>query len=132
MSRMINAFAGPYAEWLIPRDCTSNWVNELPILEATGGLSYVACQGELVTVIIDGVEQVRFTFWPDERREGCPARDFYHGSFGWHAATVDLSAVDRQAEVRWFAKTFKEDLKQLAAHFGSEPQLRWGMLAWMQ
>jgi hypothetical protein len=47
MSRMINAFAGPYAEWLVPRDRASNWVNDAPILEELGGLSCVACQGEL-------------------------------------------------------------------------------------
>jgi hypothetical protein len=129
---MINAFVGPYAEWLVPLGVASPWVNDTPILEDLGGISYVACQGELPTVDLDGVEHVRFTFWPEEVRDGGPARDLYHGSYGWHAATVDVSAADRLAEVRWFAGAYKGELDRLTGHFGAAPRKHWGVLAWLQ
>jgi hypothetical protein len=97
-----------------------------------GKIRYVACQGELPTVMLDEVEYVRFTFWPDEIRDGGPARDLYSGSYGWLAVTEDLSEVDRQAELRWFAGAYKGELDRLARHFGAAPRIHWGVLAWMQ
>ena len=132
MSRMISAFVGPYAEWLVPCDRASPWVKDAPILEDLGSLSCMACQGELPTVMLDEVECVRFTFWPDEIRDGGPARDLYFGSYGWLAVTEDLSEVDRQAELRWLAGAYKGELDRLARHFGAAPRIHWGVLAWMQ
>lgn len=132
MSRMISAFVGPYAEWLVPSDRASPWVKDAPILEDLGSLSYVTSQGELPTVMLDEVEYVRFTFWPDEIRDGAPPRDLYSGSYGWLAVAEDLSEVDRQAELRWFAGAYKGELDRLARHFEAAPRIHWGVLAWMQ
>jgi hypothetical protein len=129
MSRMISTFVGPYAEWLVPCYRSSPWVKDAPILGDLVSLSYVACQGGLPTVMLDEVEYVRFTFWPDEIRNGGPARELYFGSL---AVTEDLSEIDRQAEVRWFAGAYKGELDRLAGHFGTAPRIHWGVLAWMQ
>jgi hypothetical protein len=132
MGESINAFAGPYAEWRAPRSQASDVVNDVPILSELGGLSFVASQGELPTAELGGVEYVRFLFWPRRRRRGAPARQLWHSTFGWLAAALDLSGADRGTEVRWFARAYKAELDRLAAHFGSDPQLLWGMLVWAE
>jgi hypothetical protein len=135
MSTRPNVVIGPCAEWLVPRERTSDCVDDHPILEELRHVLYhVKSEGELPVVTRDGAEYVLFAFWPGEQRDGHPDRDLWHsnsGSLGWHVAAVDLSKIDRRAEVRWFASAYKVELKRLTAHFGSRPQLSWSLHAWM-
>jgi hypothetical protein len=45
--------------------------------------------------------------------------------------TLDLTEVDREEEVRWFAEAFREELGHLAEYLGNEPVIRWGVVGWV-
>jgi hypothetical protein len=133
MAEMLNVYIGPCADWLIPRDRVSTVYWDHPILEELGSsLECVLCGGEFPVVTRDEREYVRFAFYPREHRDGFPDRELYFGSWNpWTDVAVELSGVDRKAEVRWFAKAYKAELKRLATHFGSKPELNWSLHAWM-
>jgi hypothetical protein len=42
----------------------------------------------------------------------------------------DLTDVDRQAEMDWFASKFAGPLRELAERFGSPAKIRWGLVFW--
>jgi hypothetical protein len=45
--------------------------------------------------------------------------------------TLDLTEVDREEEVRWFAEAFRQELGRLAEYLGDEPVMRWGVVGWL-
>jgi hypothetical protein len=134
VGRYTQVFVGPCAEWLVPRERTSADVDDNPLLEELKQiLGFVCSEGELPVVTREGEEFVRFTFYPAELRGKHPRRDLSYtnaGSLDWDVTAVELSDVDRAAEVRWFASAYKAELRQLTAHFKSEPRLNWSLHVW--
>lgn len=69
-----------------------------------------------------------YCFMPEvEMRPGYPQRKLHFFDF---IDGVDLTSVDRSAEVEWFAATYAPELSVLASHFGTGPSLHWGLVAW--
>jgi hypothetical protein len=70
-----------------------------------------------------------YCFMPEiDMRPAYPDRELhFSGSF---IDGVDLTCVDRAAEVEWFAAAYASELNVLARYFGGDPSLHWGIVAW--
>lgn len=60
-------------------------------------------------------------------RAGGPTRTMESLNF-WGYAALDLSDIDREAEVEAFRRAYERELAEMAAAIGSEPVLRWGVI----
>src|SRR5262245_54203434 len=58
-------------------------------------------------------------------RAGGPTSTVASSNF-WGYAVLDLSGIDRKAEVEAFRQASEEELRKLAEAVGREPVLRWG------
>jgi hypothetical protein len=126
MSVYQNLYVGPYAEWLVQAgEDDYDLLEELvhPALRSNTG------QDGIPEVRVKGVYYRRHCFIPRVKRLKKPQRcmDFDETV----VAVEDWNEVDRQAEIDWFAKAFEKELNALASHYGREPHLRWGMVAWL-
>jgi hypothetical protein len=133
VSYWTSLFVGPYAEWAVPvgkgpvpETPEWAWFHERMVVDLQMNL------GELPELERDGGRYHLYRLMPSEERPGAPGRSMYFGgkaSLGFGA--LDLTEVDRRAEVRWFAEAFCAELRQLADHVGAEPALRWGAVKWV-
>ena len=146
MSSTFSIHIGPYAEWLVSGDLTVTWENHLgdefearlatvwtealdPIVER--GMVTVNLNGmyDPPQVVVDGHEHFRVCGFPSSQANAggsLPRR------MGWDEDDsefhlVDLSGIDREAEMAWFARTFKPGLDALSEYFKTPIHaVRWG------
>jgi hypothetical protein len=64
-------------------------------------------------------------------RSDTPRAMYFTDRGGVFPPDQDLSNVDREAEMNWFAATFREELRLLSEHFGAPPRIRWGIVFWV-
>lgn len=131
--------AGPYAEWLVPDDKRSRSYNSsdlrgdlAPVLgwnfgirEEASGLRYGSGPKTKKQKAM-----CRHCFVPKQERAGAPDRVMFCYGDAPVLDVLDLGAVDREAEVRWFREAFAPELRTLADYFASDPVLRWGLVHW--
>lgn len=117
-------YLGPYAEWLVTENEVDDRYYDLPARSDPWVLKDNAGQRPGLTV--EGVERSRLAVMPNEPRAGYPdlvdVCDF-------HASEVrDVRGVAYEAEIGWFAETYRGELAEIAAHFGRPPVFRWGLV----
>jgi hypothetical protein len=137
MSSTFFVHIGPYAEWLVkPRttyhraqdlevDCALGWTDRLDEIVSKGkltvninGMSYppsvLTAEGEYVRVCgyPVGSAGLRRMSWSENNTE---------------LAVMDLSEIDRAAEMEWFARTSALELSALSEYFNRPVHaIRWG------
>jgi hypothetical protein len=55
---------------------------------------------------------------------------YFGGNMAW-PWEPDLRAIDREAEVAWFAREYAAELAELREVLGVAPQFGWGLLSWL-
>jgi len=125
-----NLFVGPYAEWLIPEGKNHG----LPPSGKDGErlfqerlMCYVEEPGQAFKV--GPQDHYRYCYMPDAPND--PGREVYFGGKPAWPPVLDLTKLDRQKEIDWFATAFAEEFKTLAQYFGGPPSLRWGIVCWL-
>src|SRR5262245_26132241 len=130
MSFHFTLFIGPYAEWRVrlvgeekvdlPESLYSELIEEMILCLGT--------RDGIPEVTIDGVRCARFRFMPREARPDAPPRtmEFYDGG-GAQERDADWSWISPRAEMDWFSEAFAPELARLAAHFGEQPTMGWGV-----
>src|SRR5437879_246721 len=105
-----NLFVGPYAQWEVPAKHqahtpgdTLDWV-----LVEQGVFHQQSYGGELPGRIRRKREFFYHTLMPAEKRPEGPEREMYFSGQGYlGVGTLDLTEVNRQAEIDWFAQAFE-------------------------
>lgn len=136
MSTWNSVFIGPYAEWKISEANKPNppfYDTELfdTLISDEGPLLWRNWLLDVHSLEIDGTTCYPYHFMPSSKHERCgkPVREmFFWGQGMIDLGILDLTDVDRQVEMNWFAKEFAKELQQLADYFGSPPVFRWGAL----
>jgi hypothetical protein len=128
-------YIGPYAEWLVPaaKHQGGEWNRStLDNLVEKGGLCYRANMGEIPTLQKGHSLFYHYTFRPRGERAGNEStrpnrRMLFDGDGVAGFDMQDLTEVNSQEEINWFAESFREELRSLADHFGEPAALRWGV-----
>jgi hypothetical protein len=123
-------FVGPYAAWRVDVPETEEdfirtaaWQS----IVGEGVLDWKNYLGDHPGTKRCAAEHGHHVFMPRSERPGKPQRPMRFGDKGCFGLEIlDLTDVDRQAEIAWFADKFRPELRKLAEYFGSEPLLRWG------
>jgi hypothetical protein len=126
-------FLGPYAEWLVPERKHRPGFRETPLAETLLGGWVLYLQhflGDIPQVKRGRTLYYRYTFMPQQERPNQPKRRMCFSPDDYWPEAEDLTEIDRQAEMNWFAKEFGEELRTLATHFGGPPAIRWGLVGW--
>src|SRR5262245_57143371 len=124
MSKSASLYVGPYAMWeglrppgqdVLPWDVFEGWWSSV-----TG----------VIEVEFGGGQVRAFCVVPSQEypRPGGPKHmAVYMNSGEWYAA-LDLSGIDREAELEAFRRTYEQELRGMAEALGREPVLRWGVI----
>jgi hypothetical protein len=150
------AYVGPYACFLVPKGCAVPRVEsrappddegeEHFVLECNAGPD---SQNLLPTLVVNRREVKAYCYMPsleqevDRQRPGWPERRLHF--FEWVKVPsvadnlsavnipVDVSAIDQESEVRWFAAAYSAELKALKKAFAPYTRsfrVRWGVVVW--
>jgi len=133
MSVVLKVAVGPYAEFPVPE----GRADEFPPEDEDGELlfeeslvsnwnRYVEPRTDCYRYVPDVDYLPPSSGWPINRP---PSRQMLLSSYEF--LDQDLTELDRQAEMAWFAATFAEELQALAERFGSPPALRWGVVSFL-
>jgi hypothetical protein len=123
MSLMQSKYLGPFAEWVVSPDMKAGDT----IYTLTGGA--LSCTPDAgFEVEVNGILQIRRCLIPDEDRPGQPERTMF---FTDACVAEDLSAVTPRHEINWFLARFNKELGVVANHYGKQPSIRWGLVAWV-
>lgn len=131
MSTSVIIHVGPYAELLAPEDQARDHDLLNQAIE-TGCLNHNLEQREKVT--IGDKTFARACFAPyaseDSPPEHRPPRPLHWSGNYWQqdVGVVDLTEVDRAAEMAWFEQTHAEALRLLAQSYGVPVRIRWGVM----
>jgi hypothetical protein len=129
-------YIGPYAEWrrpatpgdpVVPPEAQDAW--ERVVWD--GPLHYQNYYGTPPEEEIGGRPHRCYRLLPTLELEGGPARRMvFVDKGGMDVGVLDLTDADRDAELRWFADSYRDRLADLAGGFGTPPAIRWGLLTW--
>jgi hypothetical protein len=138
MARHEKLFVGPYAEWVAHQGLSfkgdsPRWDElldggELEWNIGNSGWSVVR-RGDQVCELL--------CCMPLKPRLSCPRWPMFlewrWGNLcpGGMECVTDWTALDRDAEIAWFAAAFAKELRELAALVGEAPSLRWGLINWV-
>jgi hypothetical protein len=123
-----NVYLGPYAECLVRSEDPAPYVDDVAkgkLLE-TWGFRRAWGVSEPPTVAVDGIVYQRYCFVQGASRPGEPEREMDYSGSG----IEDLRAVNTQAEIDWFARAFRKELRALEKFCGRPARLGWGVVAW--
>jgi hypothetical protein len=117
-------YIGPFAEWVVTPDIDNREGNIYTLIDnalmSTGGYGF--------DVEVDGVPHIQRCFIPNKERPGQPRRTMF--ILNDCEAAEDWTSVSHEKEIAWFITKFKKELKALAKHYGKQPTIRWGLVAW--
>ena len=114
MSIYQNLCVGPYVEWAVPVKQGPKPIPDTPEwewLSEDGGLRLADLMGNIPEEKRGRIHYRVYRFVPGSGRSGEPKRTMYVG--GGDVGVIDLTDVDRQAEVAWFARAYRAELRQL-------------------
>jgi hypothetical protein len=125
-----SVYIGPYAEWVVRPDEPSPELEAVAPGELLKGWGLARAWGRSYPpeVEVDEVVCQRFCFVADDDRAGQPRRQLYHSEAG---AIADLRGVDAHAEMEWFARAFREELRALQTYYNRPPAIGWGLVTWL-
>jgi hypothetical protein len=119
-----NLFIGPYAEFLVP----AGQAEQFPPEDEDGNL---LCWESLMCDLGMSRRTDCYRYMPDGTGTKQPARTMYAGDkHGACFPSQDLSDVDRQGEMAWFAQQYANELRVLKERYAASPTIRWGIVCW--
>jgi hypothetical protein len=142
MSSTHTVYVGPYAEWLLDRNLNGRTDELVDILGYEGErrgpdmLEVNIGHSGLPRLKRDGRElwclccHPYFDKYMIEEYAVRPPRNFAWGSYDARNSVLDLSQIDRAAEVSWFESTYGRRLSWLAGLLGIPPMVRWGVVSY--
>ncbi len=131
MSFTQHLFVGPFAEWLVPEGNAQG----LPPTDEdgeplfAGRLRCNAQPGEPPDVVKVGRKRYHHFCYVPARMP--PKRATYFEGEPALPGVLDVTEVDRQAKIDWFASKFEGELRALEEFYRAKPTFRWGLVCWL-
>jgi hypothetical protein len=146
MSGKTHVYVGPYAEWLVPGSLTVTWVDldgrrhrgkraevwtkELHEIVQAGrlNLNLTNCTPQVRSR--SKVKRYQVCAYPGVTPGGARGRPVA-STDNDSANVIDLTEVDREAEIDWFRRSFRTEVDALTTYFETPLRaIRWGYIAY--